>query len=106
MKCNILSICSSLKHVYIPFIKILSSFCFQVETTAVALLLEGVQTLKEIGNCSVEWLLPTRLFKTKLYCSLETWSTSLFLCSLNSRKGEVLPYMAYMEMCRWTGYDF
>ena len=37
---------SSLKHVYIPFIKLLFSFCFQVETAAVALLLEGVDTVK------------------------------------------------------------
>ena len=41
LKCNI-CIYSSLKHVYIPFIKLLFSFCFQVETAAVALLLEGV----------------------------------------------------------------
>ena len=45
LKCNI-CIYSSLKHVYIPFIKLLVSFCFQVETAAVALLLEGVDTVK------------------------------------------------------------
>ena len=46
LKCNI-CIYSSLKHVYIPFIKLLFSFCFQVETAAVALLLEGVDTVKQ-----------------------------------------------------------
>ena len=45
LKCNI-CIYSSLKHVYIPFIKLLFSFSFQVETAAVALLLEGVDTVK------------------------------------------------------------
>lgn len=45
LKFNI-CIYSSLKHVYIPFIKPLFSFCFQVETAAVALLLEGVLTVK------------------------------------------------------------
>lgn len=45
LKCNI-CMYSSLKHVYIPFIKLLFSFCFQVETAAVALLLEGVDTVK------------------------------------------------------------
>ena len=44
LKCN--NIYSSLKHVYIPFIKLLFSFSFQVETAAVALLLEGVDTVK------------------------------------------------------------
>lgn len=40
LKCNI-CIYSSLKHVYIPFIKLLVSFCFQVETAAVALITSG-----------------------------------------------------------------
>ena len=41
-----LGVYSSLKHVDIPFIKLFFFFCFQVETAAVALLLEGVHTLK------------------------------------------------------------